>query len=292
MTAAGGVPVLRGAAEAFGAIAAVARWERRRQRRLERGPVRAAGPPSPPTGHASGTTPPSTGLLAADATVAADEGLGRATTTLSEAASLARLAAAGLPVVATSQVGDAESAVLAAREVGLPVVLKVDADGLAHKSDIGGVRVGLIDDAAVRAAAVELLALPLPPGAERRGLLVAAHLDGVELILGGRRDPSYGPLVIVGFGGVFAEVLDDVSVRLAPVDADEAAGMLDGLRGAPILAGVRGRPGIDRAAVVDAIVALGRLLMDRPAIIALDANPLISGPAGTAIVDALIVEER
>ena len=189
------------------------------------------------------------------------------------------------------RVNEPDAAVAAASAVGHPVVLKVDAVGLAHKSDIGGVRVGLADDNAVGVAARELLALPMPHGATRHGLLVGRELRGVELLLGGRRDPMFGPLVIVGLGGVLAETLDDVAIRLAPVDADDVAGMLDELRGAAILAGIRGRAGIDRPAVVDAIVRFGQLLVNDPVIVEVDANPVISGPDGTAAVDALVVED-
>ena len=99
-----------------------------------------------------------------------------------------------------------------------------------------------------------------------------------------------GPLVVIGLGGILAEVLDDVAIRLAPVAADEASAMLGELRGVAILDGARGRPAIDRAAVVAAIVALGDLLVADPSILEVDCNPLISGPGGTAAVDALVVE--
>jgi acetyltransferase len=112
----------------------------------------------------------------------------------------------------------------------------------------------------------------------------------VELILGGRRDAQFGPIIIVGLGGVLAEALDDVAVRLAPVDAQTAGEMLDELRGKRILAGFRGRPAIDRPAVIVAIVALGRALVADPSLIEVDVNPLISGPDGTAAADALVVE--
>jgi acetate---CoA ligase (ADP-forming) len=234
-----------------------------------------------------GHDPSVPGLLHA----APDASAAAARVPLPELDSLARLDAAGVPVSRWVRVAEPGAAVAAASAVGYPVVLKLDAVDLAHKSDIGGVRVGLADAAAVEVAARELLVLRMPSGARRRGLLVGRELRGVELLLGGRRDPMFGPLVIVGLGGVLTEVLDDVAIRLAPVDADAAAAMLDELRGAAILAGIRGRAGIDRPAVVDAIVRLGELLIANPMIVEVDANPVISGPDGTAAVDALVVED-
>jgi acyl-CoA synthetase (NDP forming) len=286
------VPILRGAAEAFTAIAAVARWEARQERRLERGPVREGWPALASDRTPLGHDPAVPGLLDADADVAAGAVTLSAGRALPELASLARLDAAGIPVVSPDPAADADEAVARARTIGFPVVLKLDAIGLAHKSDIGGVRIGIADEAGLRSAAAELLAISLPDGAARRGLLVSRQLDGIELILGGRRDPSFGPLVVVGLGGILAEVLDDVAVRLAPVDEDDAAAMLDELHGAAVLAGVRGRPGIDRPAVIDGIVRLGRLLAADPTIVEIDANPVISGPGGTAAVDALVVVEE
>jgi acetate---CoA ligase (ADP-forming) len=293
MRAAGGVPVLRGAAEAFAAIAAVARWEAHHERRRERGPVRSSWPALAADRTLLGHDPSVPGLLTLD-DPSSLESVGatvRPRRSLPEVESLARLAGAGVPVLQPARVADPHAAARAASAIGFPVVLKLDVDGLAHKADIGGVRVGLADEHAVRVAAVELLDLALPDGAIGRGLLVSRQLSGVELILGARRDPSFGPLVMVGLGGLFAEVIDDVAVRLAPVDEDDARAMLDGLRGAAVLGGVRGRPGIDRPAVIDAIVRLGRLLIDDAAIVEVDANPVISGPGGTAAVDALIVVE-
>ncbi len=290
MRAAGGVPVLRGALEAFTAIASVASWEGCHARRVERGPVRAGWPLLARDRTLIGHDPAVPGLLDFDGESGSSADHPR-TRTLSERDSLARLGEAGLPVVDAVAVADPEAAAAAAGSVGFPVVLKLDASGLAHKSDVGGVRVGLRDVAAVRTAAAELLAMPLPDGATRHGLLVTRQLDGVEIILGGRRDPSFGPLVLVGLGGVLAEVLDDVAIRLAPVDAADAEAMLDQLRGAAVLRGVRGRPGIDRPDVVAAIVRLSRLLVDDPAIVEVDCNPLISGPDATAAADALVVVE-
>ena len=281
--AAGGVPVLRGAIEAFTAIAAVGRWEARNERRAAGDALRPDWP-----GMAADRT-----LCGHDPTATAPAGPSTAkphVVVVPELESLERLAAAGLPVVRVERASGADEAVAAAESIGYPVVLKIDAIGLAHKSDIGAVRIGLRDAAEARAAADELLALRLPAGATCRGLLVAPHLDGLELIVGARRDASFGPLVLVGLGGILVEAFDDVAIRLAPVSAAEAAAMLDGLRGRRLLGPLRGRPGIDRTAVVDAIVAVSRLIVANPEIIEVDINPLVSGARGTAAADALMVQ--
>jgi acetate---CoA ligase (ADP-forming) len=284
LEAAGGIPMLRGTVEAFTAIAAVATWEAAQARRAEGGPRRPAWP-----------------ALAAERTFvghdpAARPGVASSSPSLasarvrSERESLERLADLGLATAPFASVSTPDEAAEAAARTGWPAVVKVDATGLAHKSELGAVRTGLTDAAAVAAAAGELLALPLPPGARRRGLLVARQLGGVELILGARRDASFGPIVLAGLGGILAEAIDDVAVRLAPVDEREAGEMLDSLRGRAVLDGVRDRPAIDRPAVVGMIIALAQAMIDDPSLLEIDLNPVISGPAGTAAVDALVVE--
>lgn len=277
----GGIPMLRGAVEAFGAIARLAWWERRRARRLADGPWRSEWP-----------------MLAADRTSWSREGGALPARrpderhALSEVESLACLAAAGVPVVEQRRVADAGGAIEAATSLGFPVALKVDAAGLPHKSEIGAVRLGLADRAAVERAAAELLELPLPVGAARRGLVVQRMAPaGVELIVGLRRDPQFGPTVLVGLGGIFAEALDDVMIRLAPVSPHEARSMLDELRGARLLHGYRGTPAVDVDAVVELIVRLGALADERPDWHEVDLNPVIVGAAGATLVDALIVVE-
>jgi acyl-CoA synthetase (NDP forming) len=282
LEAAGGVPILRGALEAFTAIAAVARWEARRDARREAGgPRREAWT-----------------KLAADRTTWGGEPppaitVTPTTTVLSERESLALLSAAGIPVTALREAIDVNAAVAAAREFGRPVALKLDAIGLAHKSDVGAIRLGLSGDAEVAAAANGLLALAetlAAAGVSVRGLIVEPMASpGLELIVGLIRDPDFGPLVVVGLGGVFAEVLDDVVIRLAPVTSEEATAMLGDLRGAQLLDGVRGRPAADRAAIAAILVGVAQLGVDRPDIVAIDLNPVISGPAETIAVDALVV---
>jgi acyl-CoA synthetase (NDP forming) len=228
--------------------------------------------------------------LGSDASVAAVE----ATATphaLPERESLELLRAAGLRVTEAAAVPDAAGAVEVARAFGgRRVVLKLDALDLPHKSDLGLVRLGLLGDEQVRMAGGDLLAAARVHRLVARGLLVEPMADpGVELIVGLRRDPSFGPAVVVGLGGVLAELLDDVAIRLAPVDRETALGMLAELRGSRILDGVRGSPPVARGAVADLIVSLARLGDGRPDIIDVDLNPVIASTTGAMAVDALVV---
>jgi hypothetical protein len=170
--------------------------------------------------------------------------------------------------------------------------LKLDVVGLAHKSDLGLVRLDLAGDDAIRAAATELLAAGRRHGLDSRGLLVEPMADpGLELIVGMHRDALFGPALMVGLGGVLAEVLDDVAIRLAPIRHDDARAMLDDLRGHRVLDGVRGRPAVDRDAVADLLVALGQLSVERTDIVEIDMNPVIANAEMALAVDALVVVE-
>jgi acyl-CoA synthetase (NDP forming) len=288
--AAGGMPMLRGALEAFGAIGRLAWWERRRTAR-----------------RGAGVTPrrPEWEALAASRTPwGADDTLdplarraraGRRLA-LPERESLERLAAAGIPVTAVRCVpvnDHGDGAMAAWRELGGgAVAIKLDAVDLAHKTEAGGVRLGLADEAAIRAAVVDLEAAAERHGIAHRGLLVQPMAPaGIEVIAGGRRDAVFGPAVLVGLGGILAEVLDDVAVLLAPVTVDEVVAQLDALRGAALLRGVRGAPGVAMRQLAEAVVAIGDLLVADPSIVEIDCNPVIAGPAAAVAVDALIVVE-
>jgi acyl-CoA synthetase (NDP forming) len=279
-TVGGGAPLLRGAVEAFRAIAEVARWEARHERRVEGRPWRAAWPELAADRTSYGADPTPTLRRA------------RPPAAMSEPESLAFIRATGIAVSEATAVGDAAAAVRVARTIGRPVALKLDAVGLAHKSDVGGVALGLRGDDAVYGAALTLLETGRRRGLAVRGLLVEAMAPpGVELILGLRRDPQFGPAVLVGIGGTLTEVLDDVSIRLAPVDAAAAGAMLDGLRGSRILGTVRGRRAVDRGALIEMLMALGRLGMERPDVLEVDINPVIASASGAIAVDALVVLE-
>jgi acyl-CoA synthetase (NDP forming) len=218
-----------------------------------------------------------------------------ATALRTEAAAKQALAAAGLPVLPERVVGSAAEAAEAAAALGFPVVLKIVSPDLPHKTEVGGVALGLLDAAAVAAAHDAMLARvrAAAPQARIEGVLVSPMVTGgIELILGTKRDPVFGPVVLVGLGGIFAEVLQDVAVRPAPVEAEEAMAMLRSLKAFPVLDGARGRPKADVAAAAGAIVALSRFAAEQAATVAeVDINPLLVRPAGQGAValDALIV---
>ena len=191
-------------------------------------------------------------------------------------------AAAGVPVVAGEIAGGGDVLAAAAR-VGYPVVLK--ALGSLHKSDAGGVALGLGDADALGAALADMTARLAPPAFSVERMAAG----GVELIAGARRDPRFGPLVLVGAGGIHAEVLRDTAVALAPVDAAGAEALLRSLRIAPLLLGARGRPPLDLAAAAEAVAALSRLAADRPDVAELEANPLLVMREGCVALDARIV---
>jgi len=195
------------------------------------------------------------------------------------------LAAGGVPFVPAATVHDAGEAARAAAALGYPVALK--ALGLIHKSDAGGVVLGIPDEPALRAAVADLVERLRPPALSVERMAPLA--DGVELIAGARWEPRLGPLVMVGLGGIHAETLRDVRVALAPVDADGAEALLRSLRGAPLLLGARGRPPLDLRACAEAIAALSRVAAAHPELVELEVNPLLALPRGALALDARAV---
>jgi acyl-CoA synthetase (NDP forming) len=194
------------------------------------------------------------------------------------------LADYGIPVAATLPASDLAGAVAAAGQVGWPVVLKTAAAGVAHKSDVGGVRLG-IADADMLAAAYEEMSRGLGPEVT----VSAAVSPGVELALGIVRDPQFGPLVMIGAGGVLVEVLSDRVFAEPPLDLARAGTLLDRLRVSKLLDGFRETAACDSEAVAAALARLSVLAMDAGDLITgLDVNPLIAGPGGCVAVDVLI----
>src|SRR5208282_4270350 len=191
----------------------------------------------------------------------------------------------GLRAVRTQPASTPAEVLKAAAEIGYPVVLKTDEPGIAHKSDVGGVRLGLGDPGAV-GAAYDDLAARLGP----RVLVCETAPPGTELALGIVRDPALGPLLVISAGGVLIEILSERAVLLAPVTRSAAVAALGRLRLAPVLAGTRGQPPADMEAITDAITGLSRLACELgDTLEALDINPLICGPTGAIAADALFV---
>ena len=196
------------------------------------------------------------------------------------------LLTAGIPTPRQDVAPGPDAAADIAADIGFPVALKAVAPSLSHKSDAGGVRLGLAGRTAVLEAAHRMAAAI----SDLDGLLVQAMAPpGVELVAGVRRDQAFGPTVLVGLGGVWVEALDDVALRLAPLTFADAQDMLASLRGSRVLDGYRGAGAVDRAAIARVLVALGELAVAEPSIAELDINPLIAGPAGVLAVDARIL---
>jgi acetyl-CoA synthetase (ADP-forming) len=208
--------------------------------------------------------------------------------TLSEAESKHFLAPFGLPIAPERVVATAAEAAGAASEIGFPVVAKLCGDTIAHKTERGLVRLNLADAAAVEAAAAELLAAARPDDGEV-GVLVAPMVSGTrELIAGLSLDEQFGMTVMIGIGGVLAEAIADVSIRLVPITPADAASMLDELEHRSLLGEFRGEPAIDRAAVVATLMALNDAAVAHPELVSVDLNPLIINAGLPVAVDALV----
>ena len=262
-----GCPVFEDPSRAVRAVAALARFAEN----FARPPGAAAAPPAAPP------LPPAP---------------------IDEPAARRIFAEAGLPVVESRRCGTAREAAQAAAALGFPAALKIASPDIAHKSDVGGVALDLdTADAVVEAfAAVTRRARAACPEARLDGVLVSPMVaGGVEMILGVRRDPAFGPVVMCGLGGVFVETLRDVAFRAAPFDDAEAHRMLRELRGYPLLAGARGRPPGDADALAAALAALSRFAAAHGGRLeSAELNPVVVRPAGQGVValDALIAPRR
>ncbi len=193
----------------------------------------------------------------------------------------------GIPICREKSVKDAEGAVAAAEALGYPVVVKVNAPGLAHKAERHGVYLGLADAAAVRDAFERLQATF---GPETTALVQEMLVGGVELLLGGRRDRTFGPVVAFGMGGSLAAIVDDVALAPVPVDAAEAARLVASIRSAHLLEeGARGVPPVRLQPLVELVMAVSRLMAEHDEVLALDINPLIVRPGQAAAVDVVVM---
>lgn len=277
----GGVPVLLGMRNTMRALGHLARYAEFRSRRARA----AAAPPEPQPA----------GVRAAEARTIFARSRDRV---IGEREGKAILAAYGVPVPAEALARDADEAVAYARQIGGAVALKVDSPQIAHKTEAGGVRLGLRAPGEVAAAFRQIVdsAHRHDPAAEIRGVLVQEMVPpGVEMIAGLKRDPQFGTVLLVGLGGIFVEVMKDAALAVLPLGRRDVEGMVASLRGRALLEGARGRPRSDVAALVDAALRLARLGQDLgEEIDQLDINPLIVLPEGRGVraVDALIVRRE
>ena len=218
---------------------------------------------------------------------------GRAVLTEVEAGEL--LGQAGISLVPTCLAVCCVDAVAASRELGFPVALKIASPDIIHKSDAGGIRLGLEN-----AGQVETVYLALIEEAGRR--FPAARLQGVyvqpmappgtEVIIGMKKDAQFGPVLMFGLGGVWVEVLQDFSLRVTPITRRDAAEMVREIKGYPLLTGYRGREPVDTGCLEEMLLAVGRLAQEYPAISEIDLNPVIAGASGAVAVDARVVLEK
>jgi len=204
------------------------------------------------------------------------------------------LAAAGIAVPAGKLARTADEAAAVAREIGFPVVLKAQAAALSHKTEAGGVALNLADEAALRAAWDRMMAsvkAAAPDVALDGALVEKMSPRGVELMVGAKRDPGWGTVLLLGLGGIWVEALGDVQLLPSGADASLIREALGRLRSAKLLAGVRGAPPADAEAVVGVVQAIDRLMQSVPALTEIDVNPLMVhavGQGATAL-DALLV---
>ena len=213
-------------------------------------------------------------------------------TLLSEVEAKAALGDAGIPVTATTLAQTREEAAAQAEAIGYPVALKVVSPNVAHKSDVGGVVLGLETHAEVAEAYDEIIrsVQAAQPSAVIEGVSVQEMASpGVEVIVGVTTDPQFGPVMMFGLGGIMVEVLGDVAFRLAPLGEGDARDMIDEIQGRQVLDGVRGQPPVDIAAIEAMLDRVSGFAAEHPDVAELDLNPVIASPEGAIAVDARIV---
>ena len=211
---------------------------------------------------------------------------------LTEVESKQILAEAGIPIARAQLAATREEAVAVARQIGLPVVLKIVSPDISHKSDVGGVKLNLGSQEAVAAAFDEIVAAArrAQPGATILGVSVQKMArPGVEVIMGMTKDPQFGPVLMFGLGGVFVEVLKDVAFRIVPLEPRDARQMIRDIQGFPVLEGFRGQEPADLAALEDMLMRLSAFVEGHPEIQELDLNPVFAYKDGALAVDARIV---
>ena len=216
-----------------------------------------------------------------------EDAIKRGADNLSEFESKQILSAYGIPVTSEKTAKTLEEAVSAANSIGYPIVLKASGENLQHKTELDLIRLDLKDESQVKLAYKELLSESTIPITE---VLIQQMLRGNrELMAGLKRDSQFGPCVVFGLGGVLAEILEDVSIRVAPITTFDAMDMMENIRGKKILEPFRGKPSVDRKAMAELLIALGKIGLENDAVGEIDINPIKLIEGQPVAVDALIV---
>ncbi len=211
---------------------------------------------------------------------------------LNEVESKELLEKAGIPVVPTRLARSKKEAVSLSKEMGFPVALKISSHDVVHKTDSGGVRLGLANAAQVARAYTEILSSvkQANPGAQIQGVSVQPMATpAVEVIIGMSKDPQFGPVIMFGLGGIMVEVLKDVSFRIVPLERRDASEMIKEIKGYPILEGHRGQKPASIPALEELILKVSEFVEKHPEIEELDLNPVFAYPDKAVAVDARII---
>jgi|APFre7841882654_1041346.scaffolds.fasta_scaffold149674_1 acyl-CoA synthetase (NDP forming) len=197
-----------------------------------------------------------------------------------------------IPITKIEVVKNEDAAVTAAEKIGYPIVLKIVSPQVLHKSDAGGVIVGVTDEKGIREGYQKIISniKKNVPTAVIEGILVQEMAPkGTEIIIGSTVDPTFGPTIMFGLGGIFVEILKDVSFRLAPITKDDAWEMLDEIKAKKMLDGPRGTAKADKETIVNTLLSVSKMLMECPEIKELDMNPILVYEKGARAVDARVI---
>ncbi|MBN1682578.1 acetate--CoA ligase family protein [Candidatus Bathyarchaeota archaeon] len=198
----------------------------------------------------------------------------------------------GMPITAIEIAKTEEEAAIASKKIGYPIVLKIISPQVLHKSDAGGVLISLNDEKAVRTGFNTIISniKKNVPTATIEGILVQEMAPkSTEVIIGSTNDPTFGPTLMFGLGGIFVEILKDVSFRLVPITKTDAEEMIEEIKAKKILEGARGNPKADKETIINILLATSKMLIECPEIKELDMNPVLVYEKGARIVDARVI---
>ncbi|MDY6957947.1 MAG: acetate--CoA ligase family protein [Halobacteriota archaeon] len=197
---------------------------------------------------------------------------------------------AGIATTGCEVAKSQDEAVEMAKKIGFPVVLKVLSPDIIHKSDVGGVKLGLASEEEVKSGYDELIANAKKVSENITGIGVQRMADpGVEIIVGMTKDPQFGPALMFGLGGVFVEILKDVSFRIVPIEARDADEMIREIKGFPMLEGYRGSPPADLSKIQGLLLSMSKFVSDHPEIDEIDLNPVFAYPDSVLVADARVI---